>query len=70
MAGQKKRYFHDPLFAEFQHDTCYVCCKRIEDNTGICVGRGLWRHINCKPGSRKWSGSSIEERMAKSDLRP
>lgn len=70
MPGQKKKYFQDPLFQEFQADTCYVCCERIQDGKGVCVGHGLWRHVNCKPGSRKWSGSNIEERITKSNFWP
>ena len=62
---ETKRYFQDPLFDEFRSDTCYVCCKSIAPNKGICVGQGLWRHEGCKPGSRKWSQSSIESRHAR-----
>ena len=61
----KKRYFQDPLFEELRSDTCYVCCRRILAEKGICVGHGLWRHEKCKPGSRKWSESSVDERHAR-----
>ncbi|OPY59646.1 MAG: hypothetical protein A4E57_04679 [Syntrophorhabdaceae bacterium PtaU1.Bin034] len=66
MAGDKKnRYFQDSLFEEFRSDTCYVCCRKIPPNKGVCVGQGLWRHVGCKPGSRQWSSSCIEDRIAK-----
>ena len=61
----KNRYFQDTLFEEFKGDTCYVCCRRIRANKGVCVGQGLWRHAGCKPGSSKWSRSAVEERAAR-----
>jgi hypothetical protein len=62
---KKKRYFQDPLFDEFKNDTCYVCCSKIPAGKGICVGQGLWRHADCKPGSRRWSASDVDGRLAK-----
>jgi hypothetical protein len=63
---EKKRYFQAPLFEEFKSGTCYVCCKMIAPNKGICVGQGLWRHAACKPGSRKWAQSNMETRNGRS----
>ena len=66
MATEKKRrYFQDPLFEEFKSDTCYVCCRWIPAGKGIGVGQGLWRHADCKPGSRRWSASDVDGRLAK-----
>jgi hypothetical protein len=62
---RKKKYFQDPLFDEFRSDTCYVCCRKIAAGKGICVGQGLWRHGDCKPGSRSWSASDVDGRLAK-----
>jgi hypothetical protein len=50
----KTKYFQEPLFKELKKDYCYVCCRRIGKDEGICVGQGLWRHRKCKPGSRRW----------------
>jgi len=61
----RKRYFQDALFDEFRSDTCYVCCRRIPKLKGVCVGKGLWRHQACKPGSRRWAGSGLDERIAR-----
>lgn len=68
--SDKKRYFQDALFEEFRADTCYVCCRRIRTNKGICVGQGLWRHASCKPGSRTWSKSGVDSRAARAGGRP
>lgn len=68
--GKKSRYFQEPLFQELRKDTCYVCCRKIRENKGICVGQGLWRHHNCKPGSRRWSDSSMDSRRARTDVEP
>ncbi len=66
MTKRKKiKGFQEPLFQELRKDTCYVCCRRIEENKGVCVGNGLWRHLNCKPGSRSWAESSMETRLEK-----
>lgn len=65
--AKRKKYFQDPLFDQFRKDTCYVCCKTIKPDKGVCVGQGLWRHLSCKPGSRSWSGSDIEGRLARVD---
>jgi len=62
---KRRRYFQDPLFDQFRNDICYVCCRSIPPNKGICVGQGLWRHQACKPGSRSWSGSDVEGRLAR-----
>jgi hypothetical protein len=67
MGNKKARYFQDPLFEEFQSDTCYVCCGKIPENKGVCVGHKLWRHVNCKPGSKRWSESNLEDRHAKTN---
>ena len=63
--GTRKRYFQDALFDEFKGDTCYVCCRRIPKLRGVCVGQGLWRHQGCKPGSRRWAASGLDERVAR-----
>ena len=65
MKGRRKRFFQEPLFEQFRGDTCYVCCRKIPANKGICVGQGLWRHLGCKPGSRRWADSGLEERLAR-----
>jgi hypothetical protein len=67
--GKKRLYFQDPLFDEFKSDTCYVCCKNIAADSGVCVGQGLWRHLGCKPGSRKWTVSDVDGRLAKAESR-
>ncbi len=63
--SKRKSYFQDPLFDQFRSDTCYVCCKKIQSDKGVCVGQGLWRHPACKPGSRSWSGNDVEGRLAR-----
>jgi hypothetical protein len=64
---ERKRYFQDSLFVELQADICYVCCRKIAPSQAVCVGQGLWRHRTCKPGSRKWSQNSPEERRSRTD---
>jgi hypothetical protein len=63
--SKRKKYFQDPLFDQFRGDTCYVCCRKIPAHKGVCVGQGLWRHLTCKPGSRSWSWSDVEGRLAR-----
>ncbi len=63
--SKRRKYFQAPLFDQFRSDTCYVCCKKISAHKGVCVGQGLWRHLTCKPGSRSWSGSDVEGRLAR-----
>lgn len=63
--SKQKKYFQDPLFEQFKGDTCYVCCKKIPSEKGVCVGQGLWRHQSCRPGSRSWLGSDVEGRLAR-----
>ena len=66
MPKSKRKYFQDPLFDQFRSDTCYVCCQKIAAaHQGVCVGQGLWRHLICKPGSRRWSASDVEGRLAR-----
>ncbi len=65
MKTKKKPYFQDPLFDQFKGDTCYVCCRRISNEKGVCVGQGLWRHEACKPGSRSWTVSDIDGRLTR-----
>jgi len=62
MKSKRKKFFQDPLFDQFRSDTCYVCCQKIPARKGVCVGQGLWRHQGCKPGSRRWADSGLDER--------
>jgi hypothetical protein len=42
-------YIQEPLFEEFKKDICYVCRKWIKKDDGLNVGKGVWRHVKCKP---------------------
>ncbi len=37
---------------------CYVCNKKIKNNP-IYIGNGMYRHIRCHAGSKKWLHSKI-----------
>ncbi|HBA55799.1 MAG TPA: hypothetical protein DCZ04_15455 [Syntrophorhabdus aromaticivorans] len=55
----KQKHFQEPLFKELKKDYCYVCYQRIKQDEGIHVGRDMWRHRKCKPGSRRWLKSKV-----------
>ena len=42
-------YFQEPLFEEMKKDICYLCHRWIKKDTGLNVGKGVWRHAKCKP---------------------
>ncbi len=44
---------------------CYVCGKVIKGKA-IYVGKGLYRHTECAPGSKRWLKSAVSK---KSDMR-
>jgi len=57
-AKAKILYFQEPLFEEFKKDICYVCNKWIKKDTGLNVGKGVWRHTRCKPIDPKLTRNS------------
>lgn len=45
---------------------CYVCGKEIRDRD-VCIGKGLYRHTSCEPGSSRWLKSSVSKRSCVRD---
>jgi hypothetical protein len=55
----KFRYLQEPLFEEMKKEVCYVCYERIRNEEGVYIGKELWRHKKCKPGSANWLKSKV-----------